>query len=92
MDNSKFIQECKHAIAGYMSHYNEDVYKDLSDFSIASDIYVVWSCKTLQNNKALLSTTLLDNMYYECTYNGDTHELYLDVYEKKHNEAINIEV
>lgn len=38
--------------------------------------------KTLQNNKALLSTTLLDGMHYECTYNGDKQELYLDAYKK----------
>lgn len=92
MDSSEFIQECKRAIDSYMSNYNEPAYKDLSDFSIASDIYVVWLSKTLQNNKALLATTLPDNMYYECTYNGDKHEMYLDVYEKKHNEAIKIEV
>lgn len=28
------------------------------------DVYVVWFCKTLQNWKALLSTTLPDGMYY----------------------------
>lgn len=32
---------------------------------------MVWCCKILQNNKALLSTTLFDGMYYECTYNGN---------------------
>lgn len=35
------------------------------------DVYIVWFCKTLQNWKALLSTTLPDGMYYEVTYNGD---------------------
>ena len=52
------------------------------------DVYIVWICKTLQNNKALLSTTLGDGMYYEVTYNGDKQELYFDAYEKVHNEAI----
>ena len=46
------------------------------------NVFVVWSCKTLQNNKALLSTTLSDGMYYELTYNGDKRELYLDAYKK----------
>ena len=41
----------------------------------------VWSCKTLQNNKALLSTNISDGMYYECTYNGDKNELYFDAYK-----------
>lgn len=44
--------------------------------------FKVWSCKTLQNNKALLSTTVTDGMYYELTYNGDKKELYFDAYKK----------
>ncbi len=31
----------------------------------------VWLTKVLQNNKALLSSTLFDGMYYELTYNED---------------------
>lgn len=54
------------------------------------DIFVVWSCKALQNNKALLSTTLTDGMYYELTYNGDKKELYLDAYKKFENKSINL--
>ena len=30
-------------------------------------------------------------MYYEITYNGDKDEMYLDVYQKMHNEIIKIE-
>lgn len=52
------------------------------------DIYIVWACKTLQNWKALISTTLPDGMYYECTYNGDEDELYLDAYKKFENVKI----
>lgn len=51
------------------------------------DVYVVWQSKILQNWKALLSTTLPDGMYYECTYNGDTNEIYLDAYKKFENKA-----
>ena len=54
-------------------------------------VYVVWTCKTLQNNKALLSTTLSDGMYFECTYNGDKKELYLDAYKKEKNVCIKVE-
>ncbi|UKI57812.1 MAG: DUF6275 family protein [Clostridium sp.] len=39
----------------------------------------------LQNNKALLSTPILDGMYFECTYNGDKKELYIDAYSKEQN-------
>lgn len=31
----------------------------------------VWLTKVLQNNKALLSSTLFDGMYYKLTYNED---------------------
>lgn len=50
-------------------------------------VYVVWFCKTLQNWKALLSTSLSDGMYYEVTYNGDKKETYVDSYKKWENSA-----
>lgn len=52
------------------------------------DVFIVWSCKTLQNNKAMVSTKLHDGMYYELTYNGDKDELYLDAYKKFENRCI----
>ena len=54
-----------------------------------SNMFVVWSCKTLQNYKALLSTSVSgDGIYVEFTYNGDKQELYMDVYMKIVNEKI----
>lgn len=53
-----------------------------------NDVYVVWFCKTLQNWKALVSTTVDDGRYYEVTYNGDKKETYLDVYVKWQNIRI----
>ena len=52
------------------------------------EVFDVWYCKTLQNHKALLSTTLADGMYYELTYNGDKKELYFDAYKKFENRCI----
>lgn len=57
------------------------------DFSI-KDVYTVWFSKTLQNWKALVSTTLPDGMYYEVTYNGDKKQTYLDAYKKFDNVCI----
>ena len=52
------------------------------------EVYVVWFAKTLQNWKALVSTTLPDGMYYEVTYNGDKAETYLDAYKKFDNVLV----
>lgn len=58
---------------------------------VTDDIYIVWFCKTLQNWKALISTTLPDGMYYEVTYNGDKKEIYLDAYKKFENKHIKVQ-
>ena len=68
-----------------MAYTNNHVDKSDSITVAPHDVFVVWVCKTLQNNKALLSTTLFDGMYYECTYNGDKNELYFDAYKKWEN-------
>ena len=52
------------------------------------DVFVVWSCKTLQNYKCLVSTSVPgDGIYAEYTYNGDKQELYEDVYVKETNKC-----
>jgi hypothetical protein len=52
------------------------------------DIYIVWFSKTLQNWKALVSTTLPDGMYYEVTHNGTAKDTYIDVYKKFDNVCV----
>lgn len=86
MKNEEFLSKCKEIVRQYsMEHL------DKSDTIMSFDVFIVWSCKTLQNNKALLSTTLLDGMYYEITYNGDKQELYFDAYKKFENKCIKID-
>lgn len=51
-------------------------------------VFVVWQCKTLQNWKFLLATSIPDQRYYELTYNGDAKEWYLDDYVKIKNQVI----
>jgi hypothetical protein len=54
-----------------------------------SNVFIVWSCKTLQNYKCLASTTVSsDGIYAEYTYNGDKQELYENVYQKLTNTCI----
>lgn len=82
MNTEEFLNWCKEIIVDYVNkHLDKTDNKKIN----VEDVYVVWNCKTLQNNKALLSTTLFDGMYYECTYNGDKEELYLDAYKKRDN-------
>lgn len=85
MDNKKFEKLCKEIVVKY---FNEHV--DNTDKKAISedDVYIVWLCKTLQNNKALVSTTVSDGMYYEITHNGDKHETYVDAYKKWENFCV----
>ena len=68
-----------------MDYFN--IHVDVTDKKqiTMNDVYVVWFSKTLQNWKALVSTTVSDGMYYEITYNGDKDETYVDVYKKWEN-------
>lgn len=61
---------------------------DKSDAEPIFEVYTVWKCKTLQNWKYLISSTLYDGMYYELTYNGDKKEWYLDAYKKFENRVV----
>lgn len=53
-----------------------------------ADVFIVWFSKTLQNWKALVSTTVSDGMYYEITHNGNKDETYVDVYKKRENFTV----
>lgn len=61
---------------------------DKSDTIPPFDVYTVWKCKALQNWKYLISSTLNDGMYYECSFNGIKGEWYLDAYKKFQNVVI----
>lgn len=75
-----------------VDYYNDNV-EITDEAQITQDnVYIVWFSKTLQNWKAMISTTVSDGMYYEVTYNGDKKETYLDVYKKWENKRIPDEV
>ena len=68
--------------------FNEEA-EETDDFVLTvDDVYIVWWSKTLQNWKALVSTTVSDGMYYEVTYNGDKQETYIDAYKKWKNKRV----
>lgn len=83
MSEKLFTEIAKKIITNYVLEH-----LDKSDETPIFDVYIVWLCKVLQNNKALLSTSLFDGMYYEVTYNGNTGEFYLDAYKKFENKCI----
>ena len=79
MGNEAMLKKAKQLVVNY---YNSRV-EVTDDFEITEEnVFIVWFCKTLQNWKALVSTTVSDGMYYEITHNGDKHETYLDAYKK----------
>lgn len=85
MNEKEFVALVKKAVAEYTNGHLDktDAVKITEE-----QVFIVWMCKTLQNSKALASTTLFDGMYYELTYNGDKKELYLDAYKKWDNRCI----
>ena len=75
--NDHFLSICKRKLVEW---YNEaaDAMSVYAQQKIdLSNVYVVWCCKTLQNYKALLSTSVSgDGIYVEANYN---HEILVEV-------------
>ena len=87
LGSEEFMRIVKEQIVQY---FNEHSDKTDQVYITDEDVYIVWYCKTLQNHKALVSTTVPDGMYYEVTYNGDKAELYLDAYKKWENVKVEL--
>ena len=86
MTEKQFSSLCKEEIKNYVNaHLDKTDRVQITE----NDVFIVWMCKTLQNNKALISTTLNDGMYYEVTHNGDKNETYIDCYKKWGNYVVN---
>lgn len=85
MTEKQFSSLCKEEIKNYVNaHLDKTDRVQITE----NDVFIVWMCKTLQNNKALISTTLNDGMYYEVTHNGDKNETYIDCYKKWENYVV----
>lgn len=79
---AEFESVCKNKLVELYNHNNKEQIT-------LENVFVVWACKTLQNYKALLSTTVSgDGIYAEYTFNGDKQEMYEDVYKKLTNRCI----
>ena len=85
MGSKEFLQLSKRIVVDYFnSHVDKTDGKQITE----DDVFVVWGCKTLQNNKAVLGTTVSDGMYYEITHNGDKQETHVDAYKKWENFVV----
>lgn len=80
VDIPTIAKECVRSWVGEVFGANQTV----PDF----EVYVVWFAYTLGNWKALVSSTLQDNRYYEITYNAAKQEAYLDTYRKTHYHTV----
>lgn len=79
-NRSDSVGEDEHRQQCLAVYHHREVNSRILDLS---NVFVVWSCKTLQNYKCLASTDISgDGIYAEYTYNGDKQELYEDVYGK----------
>lgn len=85
MNEKEFVALVKKTVADYA---NQNLDKTDGKKITEDDVFIVWMCKTLQNNKAMASTTLFDGMYYELTFNGNKQELYVDAYKKWQNFTV----
>lgn len=88
MTNKEFMAMAINAVISYFNSQSDATDKN-GQIDI-ENVFIVWMCKTLQNYKALLSTTIPDGMYYEFTWNGDKEEGYLDAYKKWKNVVVRI--
>ncbi len=80
MDNNHFEKVCKDFVIRDLNN-NSDIEQSVTE----DEVFIVWSCKTLQNNKALVSSKIPNSPYYEITHNGDKNETYVDIYKKISN-------
>ena len=76
MNNNIFLEKAKKCV------------EQTTNEVLAEEMYIVWFCKTLQNWKALVSTDVINGVYWEVTHNGDKNETYVDTYNKSSNICV----
>lgn len=81
-----FLRLCAKKVVEY-----ENSRVDNTETIDINDTFAVWTCKTLQNSKAILSAKNKGAYMYEFTMNGDKEEIYMDVYKKVVNIHIDLQ-
>ena len=77
--NNQYLKDAQYILSQFLIErgYSDD-----------TEVFCVWSCKTLQNYKCLLSATAEDCPYFELTYDGNHNRWYVDVYDKQENYEV----
>lgn len=83
MDNMAMINRAKQLVHDWY------IERGINDITL-DDVYIVWFSKTLQNWKAMVSTTQPDTRYFEITHNGVANETYFDAYVKEENRVFKL--
>lgn len=87
-DDGIFIKPYERALRDVADYVNKHLPKDHEALS-TNEINLVWFSYTLGGWKALAATALKgDHRYFEITYNKNTGDEYLDVYQKRENIVI----
>lgn len=80
MTSYEFEMAAKKAVVDECKYIGENV--------IVEQVSIVFFAYTLGNIKATLIDGLLNNRYYEVTYNKAKDEMYVDVYMKVFNKKL----
>ena len=83
LDNDRFHKKAKKLVA---RNFNTSHLAAGGLKADADNFYITWFAKVLGNWKAMVSTDLVDDQYWEVTYNGEKKEAYVDHYEKVSNQ------
>lgn len=87
MDEREFEKIAKEMVVGYVNRIlNKDKPNGEKKLIRPENVFVVWKCKILGNNKCMAAIKN-DGRYYEVTYNGNSKEFYFDSYVKEANAA-----
>lgn len=81
MTSYEFEVICKNEIIKELKEKYKETFK-------IEELHLIWFSKNLQNMKCCICELGEDSRYYECTYNGNKKELYVDIYEKIHNTKV----
>lgn len=74
-DPDRYLKKAKKAVLIAFPTIGVEVLED--------ELYIVWFSKTLSNWKALVSTDVVNDVYFEVTYDGAKKCTYVDMYHKK---------